>query len=413
MSRQVLAPARVDELAYARRSPSRQTQELPSESSFRSDAPAPKTRTLPVVALVAGGGALAGLCLGFGLGQMMDAPLGRGTGPFTIAVGIALAIAVFLVLRALRRGGASRVEQDDGAGTSTGNAIEHALAAPGCAGTHSVSTIARAGAPRVRSSPGSSHGSPTTPPPRSRPSSRPSSTSASRTRYGSFVRDPDSAPSRRRVPVRSTGRADSPVLEFPHHNRSPPSTRAQPVPLSRTMRGSPAANAVSCASARQPATTCEHSRPRARSSGPEPPGADSGRDPRPVRRKPRRRRGEESSIVPPTAGGGPIRPRVAHDSGERANTSRRVHKAHRIHARRSRRRSPLAMWRSARAATAALRANKRSQALVIPRTAAVGHAGGGGSGWSVRASRRGARPGREGEGFPGGTNRHAPGRTAR
>ena len=47
------------------------------------------------------------------------------------------------------------------------------------------------------------------------------------------------------------------------------------------------------------------------------------------------------------------------------------------------------------------------------RTAAVGHAGGGGSGWSVRASRRGARPGREGEGLPGGTNRHAPGRTAR
>ena len=116
----------------------------------------------------------------------------------------------------------------------------------------------------------------------------------------------------------------------------------------------------------------------------------------------------------PTAGGGPIRARVAHDSGERANTSRRVHKAQRIHARLSRRRSPLAMWRcTARAAVPALRANKRSQALVTPRTAAVGHAGGGGSGWSVRASRRGARPGREGEGFPGGTNRHAPGRTAR
>ena len=118
--------------------------------------------------------------------------------------------------------------------------------------------------------------------------------------------------------------------------------------------------------------------------------------------------------MPPTAGGGPIRPRVAHDSGERANTSRRVHKAHRIHARRSRRRSPLAIWRcTARAAAAALRANKRSQALVIHRTAAVGHTGGGGSGWSVRASRRGARPGREGEGLPGGTNRHAPERTAR
>ena len=105
------------------------------------------------------------------------------------------------------------------------------------------------------------------------------------------------------------------------------------------MRGSPAANAVSCARARQPATTCERSRPRARSSGPEPRGADSGRGPRPVRRRTGRRRGEESSIEPATGGGGPIRARDAHDSGGRANTSKRVQNAHRIHARRSRRRS--------------------------------------------------------------------------
>ena len=144
------------------------------------------------------------------------------------------------------------------------------------------------------------------------------------------------------------GRAESPVPEFPHHNRSPPSTKAQPVPLSPTMRGSPAANAVSCARARQPATTCERSRPRARSSGPEPRGADSGRGPRPVRRRTGRRRGEESSIEPATGGGGPIRARDAHDSGGRANTSKRVQNAHRIHARRSRRRSRCGVHRPGR-----------------------------------------------------------------
>ena len=75
------------------------------------------------------------------------------------------------------------------------------------------------------------------------------------------------------------------------------------------------------------------------SSGPEPRGADSGRGPRPVRRRTGRRRGEESSIEPATGGGGPIRARDAHDSGGCANTSKRVQNAHRIHARRSRRRS--------------------------------------------------------------------------
>ena len=104
-----------------------------------------QTRNLPVVPLAAAGGGLAGLCLGFGLRQMTDAPLGRGTGPVAIASGIALAIAAFLGLRALRRGGASWVEHCEGAATATDHAIELALAAPGCAVAHAVSSIARAG----------------------------------------------------------------------------------------------------------------------------------------------------------------------------------------------------------------------------------------------------------------------------
>ena len=103
------------------------------------------TRTRLLVPLAAGGGALAGLSLGFGLGQMMDAPPGRIAVPLAIAGGIALAIAAFLVLRALRRGGASRVEHGEGAATATDHAIELALAAPGCAVAHAVSSIARAG----------------------------------------------------------------------------------------------------------------------------------------------------------------------------------------------------------------------------------------------------------------------------
>ena len=104
-----------------------------------------QTRNLPVVPLAAAGGGLAGLCLGFGLRQMIDASLGRVAGPLAIAGGFALAIAAFLVLRALRRGGASRVEHGEGAVTSTGHAIELALAAPCCAVAHAVSSIARAG----------------------------------------------------------------------------------------------------------------------------------------------------------------------------------------------------------------------------------------------------------------------------
>ena len=112
---------------------------LPVNRSARTDLQ--HTRSLPVVPLAAAGAGLAGLCLGFGLRQMIDAPLDRVAGPLAIAGGIALAIAAFLVLRALRRGGDSRVEHDDGAAT----AIEHALAAPWCASAHAVSTIARAG----------------------------------------------------------------------------------------------------------------------------------------------------------------------------------------------------------------------------------------------------------------------------
>ena len=62
-----------------------------------------------------------------------------------IAAGIALAIAALPFLRVLGRGGPLRTEKDNGAAASTRHAIEHALAAPGCAVSHSVSTIARAG----------------------------------------------------------------------------------------------------------------------------------------------------------------------------------------------------------------------------------------------------------------------------
>ena len=99
----------------------------------------------PVVTLAAGGSALAGLCIGFGLARMMDAPQGRMTGMLAIAAGIALAIAALPFLRVLGRSGPLRLEKDNGAAASTRHAIEHALAAPGCAVAHSVSTIARAG----------------------------------------------------------------------------------------------------------------------------------------------------------------------------------------------------------------------------------------------------------------------------
>ena len=104
-----------------------------------------QTRNLPVVPLAAAAGGIAGLCIGFGLHQMMDAPQARMAGLLAIAGGIALAIAAFLVLRAVGRAGASGLEKDEGAATSTGHAIEHALAAPCCAVAHSVSTIAHAG----------------------------------------------------------------------------------------------------------------------------------------------------------------------------------------------------------------------------------------------------------------------------
>ena len=103
------------------------------------------TRSLPGVPLAAGGGGLAGLCLGFGLRQVIDAPLGELAGLLAIAGGIALAIAAVVVSRGLWRDGAFGLSKDVGAAASTRHAIEHALAAPDCAVAHSVSTIARAG----------------------------------------------------------------------------------------------------------------------------------------------------------------------------------------------------------------------------------------------------------------------------
>ena len=104
-----------------------------------------QTRSLPGVPLAAAGGAVAGLCLGFGLRPVIDAPPGELVDPLAMAGGIALAAAAFVVLRALRRDGASGLGKDVRAAASTRHAIEHGLAAPGCAVAHSVSSIARAG----------------------------------------------------------------------------------------------------------------------------------------------------------------------------------------------------------------------------------------------------------------------------
>ena len=97
-----------------------------------------------IVPLAAGGGALAGLCLGFALAQMEHAPSGHMAEPLAIAGGIALAITAVLVWQALRRASAFGLEKHRGDAPSTRDAIEHALAAPGCAVAHSVSAIARA-----------------------------------------------------------------------------------------------------------------------------------------------------------------------------------------------------------------------------------------------------------------------------
>ena len=103
-----------------------------------------QTRRVPVVPLAAGACTLAGLLLGFGVGQMLDAPPGSMAGPIAIASGIA--IAAFLVLRALDRSRVSGLEKHGRSpAATTRDAIEHALAAPGCALAYSVSTIARAG----------------------------------------------------------------------------------------------------------------------------------------------------------------------------------------------------------------------------------------------------------------------------
>ena len=70
---------------------------------------------------------------------MMDAPHGHIGGPLAIAGGIVLAIAAFLAGRSR----ASGLKKHRSA--CARRAIEHALAAPGCAVAHSVSNIARAG----------------------------------------------------------------------------------------------------------------------------------------------------------------------------------------------------------------------------------------------------------------------------
>ena len=123
-------------LATDRRAGERKT--LLVNRSVRTDRR--QARRPPVAAFAAGGGALAGLCIGFGLARMMDAPHARMTGMLAIAAGIAIASALPFV-RVLARADASRLEKNN----ATRRAIEHALAAPGCAVAHSVRTIARAG----------------------------------------------------------------------------------------------------------------------------------------------------------------------------------------------------------------------------------------------------------------------------
>ena len=103
-----------------------------------------QARRPPVAAVAAGGCALAGLCIGFGLGRLMDAPHGPMTGMLATAAGCAIAIAALPFLRVLASADASRLGKNNGEATATRRAIEHALAAPGCAVAHSVRTIARA-----------------------------------------------------------------------------------------------------------------------------------------------------------------------------------------------------------------------------------------------------------------------------
>ena len=113
----------------------------PASRSART--PFGQARPLPAGPLAAGLAAIAGLLLGFALGNTTHAPPGDMAVLLAIAGGIALAIAAFLVLQTFSRRGASRAEID--ACDDTARAIEHALAVPGCAVAHSVRTIARAG----------------------------------------------------------------------------------------------------------------------------------------------------------------------------------------------------------------------------------------------------------------------------
>ena len=90
-----------------------------------------------------------------------------------------------------------------------------------------------------------------TPPRRSRASSRPSldahasSTTASRTRWAGSDRCPDSPRPPRQLDARAARTIPGAGLESPLGDRSPSRRNPQSTPLSRTSKGSPAANAVS------------------------------------------------------------------------------------------------------------------------------------------------------------------------
>ena len=151
-----------------------------------------------------------------------------------------------------------------------------------------------------------------TPPRPSRASSRPSpsahasSTSASRTRWASSNRRPDSPRPRRHHVVRSAKagpghrpRIPPQRLRRPQENLNPTLSRARTRVFTRRERGF----------MRQSAPTFNDLR-WARASGPlsgaDPRGAGSGRGPHRRRRRPRRQRTEESSIERESAGGGPV-----------------------------------------------------------------------------------------------------------
>ena len=93
-----------------------------------------------------GVGAVVGLVIGHWLHWVMGAWLGDGWWSAAAGLATLAAIAAFwLVFRSLGRGRMERLDNGDDAEVRTGQFIEYALSAPGCAIAHSVTSIARFG----------------------------------------------------------------------------------------------------------------------------------------------------------------------------------------------------------------------------------------------------------------------------